>query len=72
MEKKIQCSNFFLLNLLFLYSRTRQRYITRWPCPRVRHRGHTTQRARGEIFKLLLRLNLQVKSQVALEDLQVD
>ena len=29
--------------------------ITRRPCPRVRPRGHTTQRARGEIFKLLLR-----------------
>ena len=40
------------LNLLFLYSRTRRGYINRRPCPRVRPRGHTTQRARGEIFKL--------------------
>ena len=29
-------------------------YITRLPCPRVRPRGHTTQRARREIFKLSL------------------
>ena len=27
----------------FLYSRTRRGYITRWPCPRVRLRGNTTQ-----------------------------
>ena len=45
----------------FLYSRTRGRrgYILllnpgRLPCPRVLPKGHTTQRARGEIFKLSL------------------
>ena len=32
----------------------RRGYINRRPCPRVRPRGHTTQRARGEIFKLSL------------------
>ena len=44
------------LNLLFciLESRTRRGYITRRLCPRVRPRGHTTQRASGEIFKLSL------------------
>ena len=38
----------------FLYSRTSRGYITRRPCPRVLPRGHTTQRARWEIFKLSL------------------
>ena len=38
----------------FLYSRTRRGYITRLPCPWVLPRGHTTQLARGEIFKLSL------------------
>ena len=38
----------------FLSSRTRQGYVTRWPCPRVLPRGHTAQQARGGIFKLSL------------------
>ena len=42
----------------FLYSRTRRGYITRWPAvPSGAAQGpgrHTTQRARGEIFKLSL------------------
>ena len=36
------------LNLLFLYSRTRRGNINRRPCPRVRPRGYTTQRARRD------------------------
>ena len=38
----------------FFPSRTRRGYMNRRPCPRVRPRGHITQRARGEIFKLSL------------------
>ena len=49
-------SNLLLHGIFFLFSsRTRRGYmINSRPCPRVRPRGHTTQRARGEIFKLSL------------------
>ena len=46
----------------FFSFRTRRGYINRRPCPRVRPRGHTTQRARGEIFKLSL-LKRKVETQ---------
>ena len=36
-----------LHGIFFLYSRTRRGYINHRPCPRVRPRAHTTQRARG-------------------------
>ena len=41
-----------------MYFRTRRGYIPRRPCPRVRPSVHTIQRARGEIFKLSLLLQM--------------
>ena len=51
-------------------SRTRRGYMNRRPCPRARLRGHTTQRARGQIFTLSLhdpapRLSLLPQAQAA-------
>ena len=46
----------YMESSLFFSSRTCWGYINRRPCPRVRPRGHTTQRARGEIFKLSVAL----------------
>ena len=54
----------------FLYSRTSTGYITSRQCPPVLPRGDTTQRARGEIFKLSFTLHiLQVKISKTSENL---